>query len=171
MRFSIVAVLCLFPLAVGAATPLKPGLWEMAMKSDMVKAPNIPPAQLEKLRKMGIEVPTVRDGAMVMKVCITPEMAQANQTPDMAPQQECKVKSTTHSGTAYSTDLVCNGPNIQGNGTIKGTITNGERISSTYDFKGTSYGKPVTQHHETDGKWLGANCGNVKPMMAPTAKK
>jgi hypothetical protein len=70
-----------------AAGQMKPGLWEMTVKSDAFKnMPKIPPAQMEQMR------------------------------------------------------------------------------NSTYDFKGSAGGQPVSQHQETSGKWLGADCGNVKPV-------
>ena len=37
-------------------------------------------------------------------------------------------------------------------------------MSSVYDFKGTSHGKPMNQHIENQGKWLGSDCGNVRPI-------
>ncbi|MES2127992.1 MAG: hypothetical protein V4463_12025, partial [Pseudomonadota bacterium] len=31
-------------------------------------------------------------------------------------------------------------------------------------------GKPETMHMDASGKWLGADCGNVKPFAVPAAK-
>jgi hypothetical protein len=53
---------------------------------------------------------------------------------------------------------------MKGKGKGQGTFSGGERFTSTYDFKGTSGGRPVAQHQETSGKWLGADCGNVRPV-------
>ena len=161
-----IVVIAGFSATVSAAGTTRPGLWEMAMKSDQMRQmPNMPPEQLEQMRKMGIEMPTMRDGALVQRVCITPEMATRNQTPDMGREPgECKLKSHDRSGNTYRADIVCDGANLKGSGTIKGTMSGDTGFSSTYDFKGTSRGQPVTQHHETRGKWLGADCGNVRPL-------
>ena len=164
-----------FSTAVGAAGASRPGLWEMAMKSDQVRQmPSMTPEQIEQMRKMGVEMPTVRDGALIQRVCITPEMAARNQTPDMGREQgECKLKSHDRSGNTYRADIVCDGANLKGNGIIKGTMSGDTAFTSTYDFKGTSRGQPVTQHHETSGKWLSADCGQVRPLgeMAGPKKK
>jgi hypothetical protein len=52
---------------------------------------------------------------------------------------------------------------MKGEGKAKGTFTGTDRFTSTYDFKGTMDGQPVNQHHDSSGKWLSAECGNVKP--------
>lgn len=163
--FVLLVVAGLFATAAHAAGT-KAGLWEMAMKSDEIRdMPQMPPAQIEQMRKMGIEMPTMRDGALVQRVCITPEMAARNQTPDVGREPgDCKVKNQTRSGNSYSTVIVCDGPNLKGDGTVKGTFTADNRFTSVYDFKGTARGRPVTQHHETSGKWLSADCGNVRPL-------
>jgi hypothetical protein len=174
MSMAVLLLSLVLPFTAGAAATLKPGLWEMAMKSDMVKEmPKLTPEQLAQIKKMGIEMPQMQNGAVVTKVCITPEMAERNQTPDMGGQHECKAGKQNRSGDMYTVNLICDGPNIKGEGVIKGTIVGGERVNSTYDFSGTSLGKPVKQHHETSGKWLGADCGNIKPIgeLAAEVKK
>ena len=72
-----------FPVAVSAAGPMKPGLWEMTMKSDAMKnMPKITPAQMQQMRKMGIKMPQMQDGGMVTRVCISNEMAAFEQPPE-----------------------------------------------------------------------------------------
>ncbi|GAB3554207.1 DUF3617 domain-containing protein [Noviherbaspirillum agri] len=149
-----------------AATQMKPGLWEMTMKSDAMKnMPKIPPEQMEQMRKMGMNVPEMKDGAMVTKVCITKQMAEADQTPGMEKNEMgCQSKNYQRSGNSYSVDIVCDGPQMKGTGKAKGTMASDTSFTSTYDFKGTMHGQPVNQHHENSGKWLGADCGSVKPV-------
>jgi hypothetical protein len=53
---------------------------------------------------------------------------------------------------------------MKGEGKARGTFSGNESFTSTYDFKGTMNGQPVTQHHDSGGKWLSADCGNVKPV-------
>ena len=161
-----------------AVAQVKPGLWEMSFKSDQVKQqpmPNLTPAQKEQMEKMGIRVPTTRDGAIVQQVCITQADAARNKTPG-APREtssECKLANQSQSGNTYRADLVCDGPNLKGKGVLKGTYASDTSYTSSYDFNGTSKGRPVNQHHETSGKWLKADCGAVKPMAESTggAKK
>jgi hypothetical protein len=151
--------------AVLAAGQLKPGLWEMTMKSDAMKnMPKIPPEQLEQMRKKGVEMPQMQDGGMVQKVCITREMAERDGAAKMhAAEGGCQPKNFISTGNSYSGDIVCNGPELKGEGKVKGTYSGNESFSSTYHFKGAAAGHPVNQRSENSGRWLSADCGNVKP--------
>jgi hypothetical protein len=169
-------LLLLATIAAGqacGADKIKPGLWEMTMKSDMMKnMPKIPPEQMEQMRKMGINLPDMRDGGMVTKVCVTKEMA-AQDGPLMMDAKEsgCQSKNYQRSGNSFSVDIVCDNPHMKGEGKARGVLSGGDSFSSTYDFKGTMEGKPVTQHHETSGKWLAADCGDVKPLTGMMPKQ
>lgn len=149
-----------------AAGQMKPGLWEMSIKSDMMKnMPKIPPEQLEKMRQMGVAIPQMHDGGMVTRVCISKEMAERDEPPEMNRKESgCQAKNFQRSGGNYSVDIVCDGPHMKGEGKAKGSFSSKESFMSTYDFKGTMQGRPITQHHESSGKWLSATCGDVKPV-------
>lgn len=175
MRRFTVMVFLMVPLVAGAASNLKPGLWEMTMKSPEMaqrKMPELTPAQREQMRKMGVEMPTMRDGGMVQRICMTKEMVERDQPPVSREHSDCKMKDYNRSGNSYSAELVCDSANLKGTGVIKGTMS-GESFASTYDFKGTARGKEVSHHMESNGKWIGGDCGNVKPIgeLAGEAKK
>ena len=172
---TISLLLCLMLLTsvvAGAAEQMRPGLWEMTMKSDaMANMPPMSPEQLEQMRRMGINVPQTQDGGIVTRVCISKQMAERDQPPGMQNDSGCQSKNYRRTGNTYSVDIVCNGPTMKGEGKAKGTFTGTDRFTSTYDFKGTMDGQPVTQHHDSSGKWLSAECGNVKPIGDMPAKK
>ncbi|MES2073535.1 MAG: DUF3617 domain-containing protein [Pseudomonadota bacterium] len=173
----------LLPLLLSAAAShaagnIKPGLWEMTMQMDpaqaemMAKMPKLSPEQIEQMNKMGVKMPQMQGGAMVHKVCLTKEMVERERPPVMQKEQSmCQPKNFSKNSSGYTVDIVCDGPDLKGTGTAKGTFTSTESFTSVYDFKGTARNKPVSQHHESSGKWLGADCGDVKPMMEPAAKK
>lgn len=173
MRKTIVSILICCAAAAPAAWAagqMKPGLWEMSMKSDAFKAmPKMSPQQMEQMRKMGVNVPQMQDGAMVSKVCITKEMAEREQPPMGRNEAGCQSKNFQRSGNAYSGDIVCDGALMKGTGKVKGTFASDSGFTSVYDFKGTAHGQPMNHHSETSGKWLAADCGSVKPVaeMAP----
>lgn len=171
MRKSIIPLLLcsLLSAPAWAAAQMKPGLWEMTMKSDALKnMPKIPPEQMEQMRKMGVNVPQMTDQGMVTKVCITRQMADSAQAPGMdRNEMGCQSKNYQRSGNSYSVDIVCDGPDMKGTGKAKGRFAGDTGFTSTYDFKGTMHGQPVSQRHENSGKWLDADCGNVKPMEVP----
>jgi len=148
-----------------AAEQMKPGLWEMTMKSDeTANMPKMSPEQMEQMRRMGINMPQTQDGAIVTKMCITKQMAERDQPPMSGNDSGCQSKNYRRSGNTYTVDIVCTGPTMKGEGKAKGTFAGTSSFTSTYDFKGTMNGQPVTQHHESSGRWLAADCGNVKPV-------
>lgn len=155
-----------------AAGNMKPGLWEITTQSDAMQSmPKIPPEQIERMRKMGVDVPQLQNGAIVSKVCITPEMAQREQWP--RPEQDgkdCTTGAPQTQGNGYTADIVCNGPNVKGKGTVKASFTGNTSFSSSTSFNGTAGGRPIKDHSVTSGKWLAADCGAVQPA-APLQKK
>jgi hypothetical protein len=176
MRIFAISTLMLSLLSVSiaafAAGQIKPGLWEMTVKSDAMKhMPQIPPAQMEQMRKMGINIPQMKDGAMVTKICISKQLAARDQLPVMTQNEAgCQTRNYQQNGTGYTLDIVCNGL-MKGEGHARGTFSGGERFTSTYDFKGTMQGQPVNQHQDTSGKFLSADCGSVKPIEDLIPKK
>lgn len=175
MRKAAIAltILSLFSAATEAiaAGVMKPGLWEITTKSDGLKTiPNLTAQQKEQMRQAGIDIEQMSAGSMVSKICISKEMAERDQPPLMSTNQTgCVHKNAQRSSTGYSADIVCNGPNMTGSGTVKGTFV-GDTFSAVNDFKGSSHGEPVNRHSETTGKYLGSDCGNIKPMLMPGGK-
>lgn len=165
ISFFLFSALCCSASAWAVDT-LKPGLWEMTVKSDAMKAlPKMTPEQMEQMRKRGVNMPLMQDGGMLMKICVTKEMAERKLPPQAGQAgSECKSKNFQRTGSTYSIDIVCDGPNMKGEGKGQGTFAGNDHFKSTYDFKGTAHGKPVAQHQETSGKWVGAVCGDVKPV-------
>ena len=156
-----------FPDIAQAAGKMKPGLWEMSMKSDAVKAmPKMSPEQMEQMKKMGINMPLMEDGAIKTKVCISKEMAEQDPAAITAAQHHsnCALKNVVQNGNEYSMDLICDGPELKGIGTVKGSFNGSDTVRSSYDFKGTSHNRPVNHHTETIGKLLSSDCGDVKPV-------
>lgn len=166
---SILACVLFFAFSSAQAQEkMKAGLWEMRVVSDMMKSmpkmPAIPPAQLAELKKRGISIPEMQNGGMLQKMCITKELAeQAWSKPNHATPGNCKQSSMNRSGNSYTMEMVCDGPMLKGNATITGSMK-GDSLQSSYKFKGSSNNKPIDQHIETTGKWLGADCGDVKPI-------
>ena len=110
-------------------------------------------------------MPTIEDGAIKTKVCISKEMAEQN--PATAVQQHstnCISKNLVQNGNEYSMDLICDGPALKGIGVVKGNFNGSDTVRSSYDFKGTSHNRPVNHHTETIGKLLSTDCGNIKPL-------
>jgi hypothetical protein len=127
-----------------AASPMTPGLWEIKMQSDAMK--NMP----------------MRSGGMTMKVCYTKEMLSHDELPGQS-SKECKPTNMRRSGNTFSGEVVCNGPNMKGTGTSRGTVSSTSFQTNT-SFNGTMSGQPVNHHSQMNGSFVSADCGNVKPI-------
>jgi hypothetical protein len=166
-----------FSTAAWSAGKMKPGLWEISLASDEMKGamkdmPEISPEQMEAMKKMGVNIPHMQGDTMKTKVCITKEMAEKDQPPEMNRKESgCQSKNYQRSGNNYTLDVVCDGPDMKGEGKVKGTFTGNDSFNSTYEFKGTSSGRPVDQKSQSSGKWLSADCGEVKPFAPPSPQK
>ncbi len=157
--------------ASDASGPMKPGLWEMKMKSNAMKSALSPKEMeqmrkdAEKMRKMGLDLSQMLEGNIGGKVCITRQQAEKDWLLGMEQANNgCQLKKVQQSGNSYTADMVCDGPSMKGTGKMKGTVIGNESFTLINDFKGTINGQPVVDRYEQSGKWLSANCGSVKPI-------
>lgn len=179
-----VTALALMAAFSAQAQSTKPGLWEMSnkmggnaqMDSAMAQAQKqmaaMPPDQRkmmeEMMAKQGISMPTAgAGGAMVMKICITPEMAARSEMPNQN-EGDCATTITSRSGSSMKAKFVCTDPPMTG----EGTYTFSGDTAYTVDMKmhTTQKGKPETMTIQGSGKWLSSGCGAIKPIIAPTTK-
>lgn len=181
-RVWIVLAACGF--AVGAsAQDLKPGLWEVSSKltsasGEMEKAAaemqaqmaEMPPEQRKMMEgmmaKQGVKMGADGPGEMIAKTCMTQEMVERNEIP--AQQGKCKTTSQSRAGNTLKMAFTCTDPPSSGDGVY--TIVSPESYTSKLVVRTTANGRPETMNMNATGKWLGADCGSVKPMRAPAAK-
>ncbi|HEU0230548.1 MAG TPA: DUF3617 domain-containing protein [Burkholderiaceae bacterium] len=175
MRFILSFLLLGAALSFGAsqaqaADRMAPGLWEMTAQSDALKGlPVIPPEQLAKLRALGIQIPQIANGSATTHTCITPEMARRA---DMAPaagasKMGCSAHNVRFDGNRFSADLVCDNDRAKGRGKVSGTFSGNKAFTADIQFTGTVQGVPVNQQGTASGRWLGNDCGSVKPLNLP----
>ncbi|APW46093.1 DUF3617 domain-containing protein [Rhodoferax antarcticus] len=176
------------PLLMGAsiahAQSTKPGLWEITnkmggnaqMDSAMAQAQKqmaaMPPDQRKMMQEMmgkqGISMPTVgAGGGVVMKICITPEMAARNEMPNQQ-EGDCTATITSRTGNSMKAKFVCTDPPTTGEGTY--TFSGDTAYTADMKMSTTQNGKPETMTMKGSGKWLSSNCGSVKPIVAPMTK-
>ncbi len=150
--------------AAQAAPDMKPGLWQVNIQSDQMKnMPKISPQQAAMMKSMGISVPSQNDSGMTTKICFTKKMIENNEVSGQEDSGDCKTTNVRQSGSHYSADIICDGPDMKGRGKVEGTYT-ATQFNSTYRFKGTSHGHQANQTQTSSGKWLGSDCGSVKPF-------
>jgi hypothetical protein len=161
------------------AQSLKPGLWEITnkmqtgsgqMEAQMAQMQqqmaNMPPDQRkmveEMMAKQGVKMGA--GGAMTVKVCMTKEMVERNE--GLTQQQgDCKTTQQSRTGNTMKTAFTCTNPPSSGEGQV--TFTSPEAYSMKMAVNTTVQGKPEKVNMDGGGKWLGADCGNVKPAVMP----
>lgn len=171
--------LCLSVAASGAlAQSMKPGLWEhrFTMKSqsgEMEKQvqemqrqlATMPPSQRKQMEAMlasqGLSM-SPGGGAQTMRVCISPEQAARLSLPQKD-DGSCQQRILERSGQSLRMAFSCAGdPPTEGEGeyTFKG--------DGAYQGKATmrtmARGKPERYDMTQQGKWLGSDCGKLKPL-------
>jgi hypothetical protein len=180
MRIRYLAAAAALCLALPAtAQTIKPGLWEINNKmsggqmdqamSEMQKAmAGMSPAERKQMEEMmarqGVKmVAPGAGGGMAVQVCMTKEQVERN---DMPMQDGCRMTQNTRSGNTLRMAYTCTRPPSSGEGTV--TFHSSESYTSKMTVKSTEQGRTETMTMDATGKWLGANCGNVKPM--PSAR-
>ena len=173
------ALLGLAAFSVHAQTTL-PGLWEVTQKmggnpeidnamADMQKElAGMPPAQRKQMEAMlggqGMGVPgAAAGGGTVIKTCISKDMADRSQMPMQ--KGDCTSTVLEKTRTSMKMKFACTSPPSSGEGQF--TFLGDKAYTMKMTINALAQGKPQTTTLEGSGKWLGADCGAIKPMGAP----
>jgi Protein of unknown function (DUF3617) len=142
-----------------AADHLKPGQWEVAVKVGQKGGPQIPPEQLEQMKKMGITLPFGGQAIMTSQ-CITPEMASSDKpfANDERDPNKCQVTNYKRVGSKATGEMVCTG-DFKGSGAFEMTMDSETEYHGGWTVKGvSSEAGPVEQTTELHGKWTATTC-------------
>ena len=177
VRLALAAALLAAALPA-AAQSMKPGLWEIrnrmtnnpqmdqAMAEMQKQMAAMPPEQRKQMEAMmaqqGVRMVPGAQG-MTVQVCMTKEQIERNEMP--TGQSDCKITSQSRSGGTVKMAFSCPQPPSTGEGQF--TMTSDVAYTSQMTVKTTMQGKTETTSMEGSGKWLGADCGSVKPMQMP----
>jgi hypothetical protein len=171
------AVLAAACLPAGAQS-LKPGLWEInnkmkgsaemdqAMAQMQQQLASMSSEQRQQMEAMmsqrGVRMAPSAGGGMTIQTCMTKEMADRNDVPM---QDGCTMTRQQRSGNTMKMAFNCTKPPSSGEGEF--TFMGSEAYKSHMVVNTTAKGKPETMEMDGTGKWLGADCGSVKPRMMP----
>ena len=180
MRISFVlatAALGAACLPAGAQS-LKPGLWEInnkikgsaemdqAMAQMQQQLAAMPPEQRKQMEAMmaqrGAKMAPAAGGGMTMQMCMTKEMADRNDVPM---QDGCTMTKQQRTGTTMKLAFNCTRPPSSGEGEF--TFMGDQAYKSHMVVRTMAQGKPETMEMDGAGKWLSADCGNIKPITPP----
>lgn len=158
---------------------LKPGLWEVTSKMggspELEKAmaemnkqlAGMSPAQRKQMEaamgQHGMQLGAGAGGATVMKMCMSREMLESNDFGQYKGQ--CTTTRQDRSGNTLKMAWTCTNPPSQGEGEY--VFAGPESYRSKARMTTTSGGKTDTVTMDGSGKWLGADCGGLKPMVPP----
>ena len=163
-------------LPYASAQSMKPGLWEYqstmksqsgemeaAMAEMQKQMATMPPDQRRQMEQMmaqsGVQMGGMRGNAQVMRVCVTPEEAAKL---DMQPDPNCKQEIVQRGGGTVKMRFSCGGEMpTNGEGTF--TFRGDTGFSGQFWVQTRAGGKTDRMDMTQEGKWLGANCGNLKP--------
>ncbi|MEZ0307629.1 MAG: DUF3617 domain-containing protein [Ramlibacter sp.] len=179
-RYLIAAALAVAATTAGAQN-LKPGLWEVTnkmqtasgqMEAQMAQAQAqmaaMPPEQRKMMEEMmaqrGVKLGAGGPGSgMSAKICLTKEMVERNEVP--AQQGDCKTTQHARTGNTMKMSFVCTNPPSNGEGQV--TFVGPDAYNMKMLVNTTVQGKPEKINMDGTGKWLSADCGNIKPMEMP----
>jgi Protein of unknown function (DUF3617) len=156
-----------------------PGLWEhtFSMKStggetekalaEMQKQmASMPPEQRKQVEQMmasrGVGMGV--GGATVVKVCVTKDDAARKAEPQF--QEGCTQQVVQRTANTMKVKFQCTQPRpMTGEGEM--TFISDKAYTGKSTVTSEANGKPQQMSMEMAGKWLGADCGDVKPRPAP----
>ena len=181
-HFALAALAAAMFSATASAQTLKPGLWEVTQSMQGGGGPGeaasaqarmqkelaaMPPEQRKKIEEM-MAKQGMKSGAsgMSTRTCMTKEMVERNEVP--AQKGDCKTTKQTKSGNTMKFAYTCANPPSTGEGEY--TYMGSEAYKSKMVINTTRGGKPETMTLEGSGKWLGADCGSIKPPAMPQKK-
>jgi hypothetical protein len=175
---AMIAIGCALALPA-AAQDMKPGLWEMSSKvsspDSQVQAAmsaiqghlaSMSPEQRKGMQQMlernGVQMDLGAGGAVMTRVCLTREMIQRKEFP--VQQGDCQQKMTPVSGNRMNIAFSCSRPPASGEGEM--TLDSDTSYRARMHIRGTEGGNRQEVDMDVAGRWLGADCGGLRPLRS-----
>jgi len=186
LALPLLAGACAMPLAMPAAAQnIKPGLWEMSnrMKTDnpetskmmaevQKQMAGMPPEQRKQMEAAmaqhgGVKFQSSGDGSMRIQLCMTRELIQDTLLGKHKLSGQCTQNRPPVVGNTMRYSFTCANPPSSGEGKV--TFNGDSAYTSTMSITSSPAGKKETMTVDTTARWLGADCGTVKPLTLPPA--
>jgi hypothetical protein len=180
------SILSCLAFAVAAAAPLptppvKVGLWEV--RTAMLDADGhevAPPEQAalarmspeararmaEAMKARGVSLP---DANGASKVCLTKALFDSGSWQQLASDAGCTTSYSAQSATTWKWHSSCTTMKSESDGET--VFSGAERYKTKVTTTVTVTGKTRTTTRVLEGKWISADCGDVKPLTPPTIRK
>ena len=174
--FTAVSCMLLAASLPAHAEGMKAGLWEYRgtlssasgeMEAAMAEAraamASMPPEQRRMMEQMmaarGMEMSMGADNTQVMRMCVTEKEAEKF---DIQSDPECQQDILERSGNRIKIRFSCGGES-QSKGEADITFSDGRSFSGTVTVHTVEDGQRETMTLQQEGRWLGADCGKLKP--------
>jgi hypothetical protein len=160
--------------------PVKPGLWETRMSQldangqevpspELAMLSKMPPEQREKMaeamKARGVQLP---DANGTMKACLSKESLDSGAWQQMAAQSGCVTTFSSRTNSAWKWHSACTSLHAESDGET--TFTGSEGYRTKVTTTATVNGKTQTTTRIMQGKWIGAACGDIKPLAPPPGR-
>jgi hypothetical protein len=179
----VLACACACAALPAGAQTMKPGLWSLsnqmtsndpqlaqAMSAMQQHMANMSPEQRQQMQQMmqrnGMQLDIGAGGAVQTKLCMTREMAERKEFP--VQQGDCKQTFTQQSSTRGHIAFSCTKPKVSGEGDV--TADSDTSYRARMKIKSEEQGRNQVVDMDVTGKWLSADCGNIRPIPIPRAK-
>jgi len=157
--------------AASIGLDLKTGLWEMTStgKTKGASSSMLPAGVLDHLsagQRARIDSAMSEgmkhvDKQRVTKKCVTKETLRRGIKLDDELNGECKDTLVSNTAEVMEMRLQCKDPHADGSYRLQAVSR--EEVSGTMTMKLSSGSGRMTMTRDMHGRWLGADCGNVKP--------
>lgn len=154
--------------AAAATLDVKPGLWEVITQGETTGMPPIPPQVLAQMSPQQREQMAAMQGRSnqptVSRSCVTQKMLDRGMTFDRPNNNHCTQSVTASTLHSLDVNVVCTGEQQQKTiGTMHVDATNRESFAGAFSMVSTYGTNTMTMKRTLQGKWLGSDCGSVKP--------
>lgn len=171
VTFRIVLIAMLLMVSTGglAETVIRPGLWEITTRSDLLGlVQHIPSKQLRQMdllaKQYGLKIPHIKNGAATSRVCITSEMVQQDIPLQFYEAQSgCSAINIQREDNRYTIDLQCDNSQFKGKGRVVGIFSTPESFTSSTEFNSIVQGAPINVSANTTGHWIDEQCEIASP--------
>ena len=178
----VVSTLLLCAALPCLAQNMKAGLWETTQKAELAPEQQakmeaaqkqmaaMPPEQRAMMEKMmashGVQM-SMSDGAITVRTCVGEEQAKLNAPPVTDGKSRC-THDVQRSGNVVRTHFVCAESGTEGDSEV---TFKGDGFTSKTRITHQRNGKPETISMTGSARWLGSDCGGLKPIEMPAKAK
>ena len=158
-------------VAAGATLDVKTGLWEVSSSGETTGTPPIPPealaqmppeqrAQLQARMAAAMERSNKPD---VRRSCITDKTLQRGLDFSQPERANCKRTMVNSSSSQIDVHMECTGDEKM-NGTFHFEAVDRQTLRGNINLVISNGANTMTMKRTMQGKWLGSDCGSVKPV-------